>query len=91
MDLVFICDTWHHIAERPHYLTLLHKALRPGGRVAIVDYQKKETAGGPPMEMRLSREAVLEEFGQGGFRLAKEHTFLPNQYFLVFEAAPAPR
>jgi hypothetical protein len=36
------------------------------------------------MEMRVAREDVLKEFQQAGFRLAKEETFLPYQYFLVF-------
>ncbi len=39
------------------------------------------------MEMRISRENVVGEFERNGFRLAKEYTFLPYQYYLVFAAA----
>lgn len=39
--------------------------------------------------MRVAREDVLREFEQNGFRLAKEHTILPYQYFLIFTLAPA--
>jgi SAM-dependent methyltransferase len=91
VDLVFICDTWHHIDQRPHYLALLRKVLRSGGQIAIVDYQKQDTPGGPPMDMRLSREDVQKEFEQGGFRMVKEHSFLPYQYFVVFAPAPKPK
>lgn len=87
VDRVFICDTWHHISDRPAYLRRLKKLLRPGGQVVIVDFQKKESPVGAPMEMRVAREDVVKEFQQAGFRLAKEETFLPYQYFLVF--APA--
>jgi arsenite methyltransferase len=87
VDRIFICETWHHIADHPQYLALLKKALKPGGQVVIVDFHKKPTPGGPPPEMRISREDVLKEFEQGGFGLLKEHGFLPYQYFLVF--APA--
>jgi arsenite methyltransferase len=87
VDRVFICDTWHHIPAHPAYLARLRKALRPGGSVAIVDFQKKDTPVGAPMEMRIAREDVVREFQQAGFRLAKEETFLPYQYFLVFEPA----
>ncbi len=87
VDRIFICETWHHIENHPQYLALLKKALKPGGQVVIIDFHKKPTPGGPPPEMRISREDVLNEFEQGGFRLVKEHTFLPYQYFLVF--APA--
>jgi ubiquinone/menaquinone biosynthesis C-methylase UbiE len=82
-DLIFICDTWHHIPGHAAYLERLRKALRPGGQIVIVDFQKKETPGAP-MEMRIAREDVVREFQQAGFRLAREETFLPYQYFLVF-------
>lgn len=87
VDRVFICETWHHIDGHPQYLALLKKILKPGGQVIIIDFQKRETAVGPPMEMRVSRDEVVREFEQGGFLLAKEHTFLPHQYFLVFARA----
>jgi hypothetical protein len=38
--------------------------------------------------MRMAREDVVKEFEQNGFRLAKEHTFLPYQYFLIFTPVP---
>jgi arsenite methyltransferase len=87
MDRIFICETWHHIEGHAHYLSVLKKALKAGGQVVVVDFQKKETPG-PPMEMRVSREDVVREFEQNGYRLMKEHTFLPYQYFLVFGLAP---
>jgi len=84
VDRIFICDTWHHIAGHAAYLERLRKALRPAGQVVIVDFQKRETPVGAPMEMRIAREDVVREFQQAGFRLAKEETFLPYQYFLIF-------
>jgi ubiquinone/menaquinone biosynthesis C-methylase UbiE len=87
VDRIFICDTWHHLENRPAYIQRMRKLLRPGGQVVIVDFQKKESPVGAPMEMRVAREDVVKEFQQAGFRLAKEETFLPYQYFLVF--APA--
>ena len=87
VDRIFLCETWHHIGQHAQYLARLKKILRPGGQIVIIDFQKKETPVGPPMEMRVSREDVVREFEQNGFRLTGEHTFLPYQYFLVF--APA--
>jgi ubiquinone/menaquinone biosynthesis C-methylase UbiE len=85
VDLVFICDTWHHIEDRPRYLATLRPALKPGARVALVDFQDRELPVGPPRSMKLSRETVVSEFAKAGFRLAEERSFLPYQYFLVFE------
>ena len=67
----------------------MKKTLKPGGQVIIIDFHKKETPIGPPMEMRVSREEVMKESQQNAFRLVKEHTFLPYQYFLIFTAVPA--
>lgn len=84
VDRIFLCDTWHHIPDHPAYLAKLRKALRAGGQIVIIDFQKKDTPGAP-MEMRIAREDVVKEFEQAGFRLAREETFLPYQYFLVFK------
>jgi ubiquinone/menaquinone biosynthesis C-methylase UbiE len=84
IDRFFICNTWHHIENKTHYLALMKKMLRPGGQVIIVDYQKKELPVGPPPEMKIAREDVLRQMESNGFKLAKEHQFLPYQYFLVF-------
>ena len=87
VDRIFLCETWHHIGQHAQYLARLRKILRPGGQIVIIDFQRKETPVGPPMEMRVSREDVVGEFERNGFRLANEFAFLPYQYFLVFSPA----
>jgi SAM-dependent methyltransferase len=84
IDRFFLCDTWHHIENRTAYLALMKRMLRPGGQVVMIDFQKRELPVGPPVEMKIAREDLLREMEAGGFRLTREHTFLPYQYFLVF-------
>lgn len=84
VDVFFICDTWHHIDDRAKYVTLMTRMLRPGGRIAIVDFHKRPLDFGPPLEMKVAREDVVKEMEAAGLRLAAEPTFLPYQYFLVF-------
>jgi len=88
LDVIFICDTWHHINDRIAYLGRLAKALKPDGVVAIVDYQKKETPVGPPVEHRLSGEEVINEFAEAGWALKTESNILPYQYLLLFRLTP---
>ena len=86
VDLALVVDTYHHIVRRPAYFGALKAQLRPGGRVAIVDFTL-DSPTGPPRRHRVPPEAVKAELERAGYRLLAEHGFLPHQYFLVF----APR
>lgn len=85
VDLVLIVDTLHHVDDRPGYLRRLRGALAPGGRVAVIDFEKEKSPVGPPIEHRLERERVLEAFALAGYRLVEAPDLLPYQYFLVFQ------
>ena len=82
----FICDVWHHVENQSKYLSLMKKMLKPGGEVVMIDFNKKEMPFGPPPQMKIAREDLIKQMEGNGFKLAKEHTFLPYQYFLVFVA-----
>jgi len=82
----FICDVWHHVENQTKYLSLMKRMLKPGGEIVMIDFHKKELPFGPPLEMKVAREDVIKQMQANGFRLSKEHTFLPHQYFLVFMA-----
>jgi len=84
VDLVFICDTWHHIGDRVDYARRLRTDLAAGGRVVIVDFHKGELPVGPPPEHKLSPDDVKADFAQAGYRLVAAPDFLPYQYVLVF-------
>jgi ubiquinone/menaquinone biosynthesis C-methylase UbiE len=93
-DLVLVVDTYHHFPERVAYLGRLARALRPEGRIVNIDYHKRATPVGPPLDHRLSREVFLGEARSAGLVVAEEPAFLPYQYFVVLRprsAAPAPR
>jgi ubiquinone/menaquinone biosynthesis C-methylase UbiE len=84
VDLVLIVDTYHHIDDRVAYMRRLQRALRPSGRVAVVDWQKRPLPVGPEMEHKLSREQVVDEMTAAGYHLTEEPAILPYQYFLIF-------
>jgi len=85
VDVVLIVDTYHHIDDRVAYFRRLRQALRRPGRIAIVDWQKRELRVGPEMDHKLAREQVVREMEAAGYRLAEEPSILPYQYFLVFQ------
>jgi len=85
VDRFLIVDVWHHIDNQPAYLETMKARLKPGGQVVMIDFQKRELPVGPPLAMKIAREDLIAQMETHGFRLAAEHTFLPYQYFLVFE------
>jgi len=84
VDLVLIVDTYHHLDDRIAYLRRLARVLAPRGRVAVVDWEKRETPAGPELAHRLARERVLEEMRDAGYRFVGDPVGLPYQYCLVF-------
>jgi SAM-dependent methyltransferase len=86
VDLALVVDTYHHIPARSRYFDRLKSGLRPGGRVAIIDF-RLDAPTGPPVRHRIAPERVKSEMERAGYRLLDAPAFLPHQYFLVF----APR
>jgi ubiquinone/menaquinone biosynthesis C-methylase UbiE len=84
VDLVLMVDTYHHIDRREAYFRKLARSLNPGGRVAIIDFNARSQIG-PPPAARIEPGRVTSEMTAAGYRLEREHEFLPNQYFLVFQ------
>ena len=84
-DLILMVDVFHHIENRKDYFRRLHGALKPGGRIAIIDF-RLDSPDGPPKHARLAPGQVSAELKAAGYTLAERHEFLPKQYFLVFRA-----
>jgi SAM-dependent methyltransferase len=83
VDLVLIVDTYHHIPNRVAYFTALKAGLKPGARLAIVDFRKGAPSG-PPEEFRFTPDQISAELANAGFSLQTSHDFLPRQIFLVY-------
>jgi ubiquinone/menaquinone biosynthesis C-methylase UbiE len=83
LDLILVVNTYHHFAGGPRYLRRLRRLLRLGGRIVNVDFHRRETPVGPPVERRVAREKFLADARRAGLRLIREETFLPYQYVLV--------
>ena len=86
-DLVLLVDVYHHIEDRQRYFRGLLGSLKPGGRVAVIDF-RMDSPSGPPKSARIEPDRVKKEMRSAGFALAQEHDFLPNQYFLIFRSGP---
>jgi len=83
VDLIFTVNTYHHIDGRVAYFRKLQRYLRPGGRLAIIDFDRRAWFQGlwshytPP-------EFIRREMEQAGYRLQREFAFLDRQSFQIF-------
>jgi len=82
-DLVLVVDTYHHFPERVSYLRRLARSLKSGGRIVNIDYEKKPTPVGPPLDHRISRDQFVSEAKEAGLGVVAEPALLPYQYFVV--------
>lgn len=85
VDLVLMVDTYHHIPNRAAYFRELKKSMKPGARLAIIDF-RRDAPDGPPVEFRFTPEQVEAELAPAGLHVVARHDFLPRQYFLVLQA-----
>ncbi|NQT11503.1 MAG: methyltransferase domain-containing protein [Planctomycetes bacterium] len=87
VDMAFICDTYHHFEYPFRMLESIHTALRPGGRLIIVDY-KKEKGVSPDWifgHVRANKKTVVEEVAKAEFVFVDEVEMMKLQYVIRFE------
>ena len=83
VDVAILLNVYHHLSERTDYFKRLHSSLKPGGRVAIIDF-RPESPAGAPKHMRLPADRIRSEMTAAGYVPAGSHDFLPRQNFLLF-------
>lgn len=88
VDLVFTCDTYHHFEFPFKTLSTIHRALKPGGRLVVVDYHRIEGKSTDWVmgHVRASLEVVEKEITSSGFRKVEELDGVLNEnYMITFE------
>jgi predicted methyltransferase len=87
VDLVYICDTYHHFEYPYATLASIHKALRPGGEVVIVDFERIQGASSEWTlnHVRCGKGTVSDEVKDSGFDLVDDIDLgMKGQYVLRF-------
>jgi ubiquinone/menaquinone biosynthesis C-methylase UbiE len=90
VEAVLIVDAYHEFGNPRAMLRGIAAALKPGGRVGVVNFDKTGGGPGPPSDERVDEGRVIEEAKSAGLTLLRKETFLPFQYFLVFGRADDP-
>ncbi|GJM32163.1 MAG: hypothetical protein DHS20C18_11640 [Saprospiraceae bacterium] len=85
-DVVIIVNTFMYIKDRTDYLAKLKRAIKSGGKLLIIDFKKKRTPIGPPIDLRVPLFTVEEEMYEAGYRqVTTDDTSLDYQYIVMAE------
>jgi ubiquinone/menaquinone biosynthesis C-methylase UbiE len=84
-DLVFLSSVYHEIDDRVDYMRRVRLLLRPGGRVAILEFEPGAGGPGPPDAARLAPERVEAELEAAGFVRTASHDVVPRESMQIFE------
>ena len=87
VDLVYLSDVYHHFEQPAETLASIRKALKPGGRMVVIDYER--IPGVTPQaridHVRLDKATAIREIGAAGFKLLEDKKLLRDNYFVVFQ------
>jgi cyclopropane fatty-acyl-phospholipid synthase-like methyltransferase len=83
VDWMVIIDTLHHIGNQAAYLKNLKRHLRPGGRIAIIDFSDSWPQGHE--SMKYSLDDLDGWMKAAGFKRIEKHDFLNNNFFVIYQ------
>ena len=86
VDLVFMSDTYHHFEFPAKTMASVHRALRKGGQLIVIDFERKEGESDEWTldHVRADRGTVTREIQSTGFGIVGDAHFLKENYFLRF-------
>jgi len=87
VDLALMVDVYHELSRPQAMLQKLRSALKPGGRLALVEYRKEDPAIPIKFEHKMSIQEAKAELEAEGFKLSKVDESLPRQHILIFTVA----
>jgi len=90
VDLILLVDVYHELSHPVHVLRELREALKPDGRIALVEFRLEDPEVPIKLLHKMSKEQILVEFPANGFELVEEFDELPWQHLMFFRRDDAP-
>jgi ubiquinone/menaquinone biosynthesis C-methylase UbiE len=86
VDIVLALDVYHHFDYPEKMLAAIHKSLKPGGKLVVVEYYKRQEAmpGGRALtHIRLDMPDLIKEIEANRFHLIAEQEHVPDSQYLL--------
>ena len=87
VDLALMVDVYHEFSHPEQMLASIRRSLRPGGRVALVEFRTEDPDVPIKKLHKMSKQQIMKEFPANGFKLVESYDNLPWQHLMFFEKA----
>jgi 2-polyprenyl-3-methyl-5-hydroxy-6-metoxy-1,4-benzoquinol methylase len=87
IDLILLVDVYHEFSHPKEMLAAMHKALKPGGRIALAEFRLEDRNVPIKRLHKMSKKQILREYEANGFRLVEQFDELPWQHLMFFSRA----
>jgi ubiquinone/menaquinone biosynthesis C-methylase UbiE len=87
-DLILLVDVYHEFSHPEHMLQAMRKALKPNGRIALVEFRLEDPKVPIKLLHKMSKKQILKEYVPNGFKLVEQFDKLPWQHVMFFQVDP---
>jgi ubiquinone/menaquinone biosynthesis C-methylase UbiE len=84
VDLALLAYMLHEVEHRARFLLATRRLLKPGGRIAVINWKQTETPVGPPVDVKLAPEDVINDAKAAGLELSSFRSLNDYDYLLLF-------
>jgi len=84
VDLAMINDVLHHIEDRATFLKNLAKYIKPGGRIAVIEFYPEKGGHRTQPELQVKKEQATQWMADAGLTPTKELELFADKYFVIY-------
>jgi ubiquinone/menaquinone biosynthesis C-methylase UbiE len=88
IDMALMVDVYHELAQPQTFLRSVKSALKPDGRLVLIEFRKEDASVPIRPEHKMSVREARMELEAEGFRLDRVIDVLPWQHILIFRRPP---
>jgi len=90
VDLLLMVDVYHEFSHPESMLWGIRRSLKPNGVVALLEYREEDPRVPIKPLHKMSKNQILKEYKENGFKLVREFNELPWQHLMFFARDDSP-